>query len=56
MAAGWVRLLAGDRVDWEVADPAGRDIVRVRAIRDGIGVRVRAPLAELGVDGPAPAA
>ena len=28
----------------------------VRAVRDGIGARVRALLAELGVDGPAPAA
>ena len=42
-------------VDWNVADPAGRDIAGVRAIRDGIGARVRALLAEIGVDGPAPA-
>ena len=40
-------------VDWEVADPAGQDIGRVRAIRDEIGARVRALLAELGVDAPA---
>ena len=40
-------------VDWEVADPAGQDIGRVRAIRDEIEARVRALLAELGVDAPA---
>ena len=33
--------------DWEVDDPAGRDLDTVRRIRDQIGARVRALLAEL---------
>ena len=35
--------------DWELDDPAGQDIEAVRPIRDEIGERVRALLAELGV-------
>jgi protein-tyrosine-phosphatase len=35
--------------DWEVADPAGLEVADVRPIRDEIGERVRALLAELGV-------
>ncbi len=35
--------------DWEVTDPAGRDLEEVRSIRDDIGDRVRALLSELGV-------
>lgn len=37
-------------VDWELEDPAGLGIEAVRPIRDDIGRRVRALLAELGVD------
>jgi protein-tyrosine-phosphatase len=37
-------------VDWELDDPAGRDVEEVRPIRDEIERRVRALLAELGVD------
>jgi protein-tyrosine-phosphatase len=36
-------------VDWELEDPAGRDVVAVRPIRDEIGARVRRLLAELDV-------
>jgi len=39
-------------LDWEIDDPAGRDLDGVRPIRDEIGGRVRALMAELGV-GPA---
>ncbi len=35
--------------DWELTDPAGKDIHEVRAIRDEIGRRVQALLASLGV-------
>ena len=35
--------------DWEVPDPAGLEVADVRPIRDEIGERVRALLAELGV-------
>src|SRR5689334_587702 len=35
--------------DWELDDPAGRDVEAVRAIRDEIERRVRALLATLGV-------
>jgi protein-tyrosine-phosphatase len=35
--------------DWELEDPAGQDIAAVRAIRDEIGMRVRALLESLGV-------
>jgi protein-tyrosine-phosphatase len=42
--------LPGKRYDdWEVPDPAGLAVVAVRPIRDEIGRRVRALLAELGV-------
>jgi arsenate reductase len=34
-------------VDWELDDPAGRDIDEVRSIRDDIKLRVRALLGEL---------
>jgi protein-tyrosine-phosphatase len=36
-------------VDWEIADPAGQPIERVRAIRDEIEARVRALLGEMGI-------
>jgi arsenate reductase (thioredoxin) len=35
--------------DWELDDPAGRDLGAVRPIRDEIGERVRKLLADLGV-------
>jgi arsenate reductase len=35
-------------LDWDLPDPAGRDIESVRAIRDEIDRRVQALLAELG--------
>lgn len=35
-------------VDWELTDPAGQGIEQVRAIRDEIGQRVEALVAELG--------
>jgi arsenate reductase len=34
-------------LDWELPDPAGRDLETVRAIRDEIDARVQALLAEL---------
>jgi arsenate reductase (thioredoxin) len=34
-------------LDWALEDPAGRDVESVRPIRDEIGTRVRALLAEL---------
>jgi arsenate reductase (thioredoxin) len=34
-------------LDWELADPAGQGVESVRPIRDEIGTRVRALLAEL---------
>lgn len=37
-------------VDWELDDPAGRDVADVRPIRDDIERRVRRLLAELGVE------
>ena len=37
--------------DWELEDPAGKDLVTVRRIRDEIAQRVRALLAELADDG-----
>jgi protein-tyrosine-phosphatase len=37
-------------VDWELDDPAGRSLDAIRPIRDEIGRRVRALLAELGVE------
>jgi arsenate reductase len=44
-------VVAGKRyLDWELDDPAGRDIAAVRPIRDDIERRVRGLLAELGVD------
>ena len=36
--------------DWEVADPAGRPLEEVRAIRDDIAVRVRGLLSILGLE------
>jgi len=39
-------------LDWELEDPAGRDVGAVRAIRDDIDRRVRGLLAEL-LDAPA---
>ena len=36
-------------VDWDLDDPAGRDVAEVRVIRDEIERRVRQLLAELGV-------
>jgi protein-tyrosine-phosphatase len=35
--------------DWEIPDPAGREVADVRPIRDEIGERVRTLLAELGI-------
>ena len=35
-------------IDWELEDPAGQPIERVRAVRDEIGRRVDALLDELG--------
>jgi arsenate reductase (thioredoxin) len=37
-------------LDWELEDPAGKDIATVRAIRDEIDGRVRSLLAELVPD------
>ena len=37
-------------VDWALDDPAGQPVDEVRRIRDDIAGRVRALLAELGVD------
>lgn len=34
-------------LDWDLADPAGQSVERVRAIRDDIAQRVRALVAEL---------
>jgi len=43
-------LVPGTRyLDWELEDPAGRDVDAVRPIRDEIEQRVRHLLAELGV-------
>ena len=36
-------------LNWELADPAGRDVADVRPIRDEIDRRVRGLLVELGV-------
>ncbi|WP_285462389.1 arsenate reductase ArsC [Agromyces sp. NBRC 114283] len=36
--------------DWELEDPAGKDLETVRRVRDDIKTRVRRLLAELGVD------
>ena len=38
-------------VDWELEDPAGKDLDTVRAIRDEIGRRVRNLVEELGQPG-----
>jgi arsenate reductase (thioredoxin) len=38
--------------DWELDDPAGRDLETVRRIRDEIGERVRSLLEELATDEP----
>jgi len=37
-------------LDWELTDPAGKSVEVVREIRDDISARVRALLAELGVE------
>jgi arsenate reductase (thioredoxin) len=37
--------------DWELEDPAGKDLTTVREIRDEISERVRALLAEVAPDG-----
>jgi protein-tyrosine-phosphatase len=37
-------------VDWDLEDPAGKDIEHVRPIRDDVERRVRRLLAELGVE------
>jgi arsenate reductase len=37
-------------MDWDLEDPAGQDVAAVRPIRDEIERRVRALLAELGVE------
>ena len=39
-------------LDWELEDPAGKDLETVRAIRDEIDARVQGLLAELVPDGP----
>jgi hypothetical protein len=39
-------------VDWAVDDPAGLGLDEVRPIRDDIAARVKALIAELGVDAP----
>jgi arsenate reductase len=36
--------------DWELEDPAGKDLATVRAIRDEIGERVQALLAQIAPD------
>ena len=36
-------------VDWELEDPSGKEVDEIRPIRDEIGLRVRALMAELGV-------
>lgn len=38
--------------DWQLEDPAGKDLAAVRRIRDEIERRVRGLLSELGVDHP----
>ncbi|MFG1872258.1 low molecular weight phosphatase family protein [Micromonospora arborensis] len=41
-------VLAGKRyLDWDIPDPAGRDLPFVRTVRDDIGARVRALIDEL---------
>jgi len=37
-------------VDWELEDPAGKDVAAVRPIRDDIEQRVRGLLGELGIE------
>lgn len=44
-------VLPGKRYeDWQVADPAGQELDRVRGIVDDVDVRVRTLLTSLGVD------
>jgi protein-tyrosine-phosphatase len=44
-------------LDWEIEDPAGKGVERIRPIRDEIERRVRSLIGELGIEpGPAPAA
>ena len=37
-------------VDWELEDPSGKEVEEIRPIRDEIGLRVRALMAEIGVE------
>ena len=37
-------------VDWELEDPSGKDVEEIRPIRDEIALRVRALMAEIGVE------
>ena len=37
-------------VDWELEDPSGKPVEEIRPIRDEIGLRVRALMAEIGVE------
>ncbi|MCW2613572.1 MAG: arsC [Frankiales bacterium] len=47
-------VLPGTRyADWQVDDPAGQDVETVRRIVDDVDARVRALLADLGVEVPA---
>lgn len=48
---GWRCLsgLSNDSLDWELEDPAGKDVDAVRPIRDEIRRRVRGLLEDLGV-------
>lgn len=44
-------VLPGKRyLDWELDDPAGKDVAQVRPVRDDIEQRVRGLMAELGVE------
>jgi arsenate reductase (thioredoxin) len=44
-------ILPGKRyLDWTLDDPAGRDPMEVRVIRDAVDSRVRALLADLGIE------
>jgi arsenate reductase len=48
LGAGWLRQLAGDRVD--LPDPSGQPIDVVREIHDDVRNRVEALIASLGLD------
>lgn len=44
-------VLPGRRyLDWELEDPAGRDVEQIRSVRDEIERRVRGLMADLGVE------